>query len=78
MGGLAINVDDPNMRTMRERVTVDWNGFLFLLLFKPLLIPRVTKEQLQDKSKEDTFSKGLVLVQGKCTTQLRSSCFDEL
>ena len=75
MGGLAIISNDPT-RPSRRQVTVDWNGFLFFLLLKPEIIPQVSGAELQDKSKEDAFSKGLVLVQGMLILRLCSFCLN--
>lgn len=68
MGGYAIDtsVVPENQKFLpgrRDRLALTPAGLQFLAEQRPDLIPRVSKAEIQDKSKADTFAKSIVTVQ---------------
>ena len=66
MGGFAIDCADSSLSFLangRTRATLTPHGLRFLLLHEPSLVPSITTEDIQDKSKADGFKKFLVCAQ---------------
>lgn len=68
MGGYAIDTsalpdEQKFLPGSRDRLTLTPDGLEFLAKQRPDLIPRVSIAEIQDKSKADTFAKGIITVQ---------------
>ena len=81
MGGFAFDTSDASevfLPGCKTRATVTASGLRFLLDHEPDLLPDISKEQIEDKSKADGLKKFLVCVQAtwfcaSCISRLASS-----
>ena len=81
MGGFAFDSSDasePFLPDSRTRAALTADGLRFLLDHEPDLLPSISKEEIEDKSKADGLKKFLVCVQAgwfcaSCVSRLASS-----
>ena len=81
MGGFAMDSstsEEPFLPGGRTRVALTSDGIRFLLEHEPDFLPDISEEQIQDKSKADSFAKTLVCAQAlwfcvQCISRLSQS-----
>ena len=66
MGGYAFDTSLSNLNFLhggRTRVTLDYKDLIFLATNEPSLLPELSREQIEDKSKASSLAKTLVCLQ---------------